>query len=96
MWIGHKAFILPGVVIGQGAIVAACAVVTKNVPPYAIVAGNPARIVKYRFNENIIKELLSFADYSKLTEKKVMKYMDFLLTESLTEENIDKFKEIFD
>ncbi|WP_276324862.1 hypothetical protein [Treponema putidum] len=87
---------LPGITIGQGAIVGACAVVTKDVPPYSIVAGNPARIVKYRFNENIIKELLSFADYSKLTEEKVMKYMDFLLTEPLTEENIDKFREIFD
>ncbi|MGI5103749.1 CatB-related O-acetyltransferase [Treponema denticola] len=96
VWIGHKAFILPGITIGQGAIVGACAVVTKDVPPYSIVAGNPARIVKYRFNENIIKELLSFADYSKLTEEKVMKYMDFLLTEPLTEENIDKFREIFD
>lgn len=96
VWIGHKAFILPGITIGQGAIVDACAVVTKDVPPYSIVAGNPARIVKYRFNENIIKELLSFADYSKLTEEKVMKYMDFLLTEPLTEENIDKFREIFD
>jgi maltose O-acetyltransferase len=47
-WIGARVIILPGVNIGQGAIVGAGAVVTKNVPPYAICAGNPARIVKYR------------------------------------------------
>lgn len=47
VWIGERAMILKGVTIGKGAIVAANSVVTKNVPEYAIVAGNPARIVKY-------------------------------------------------
>lgn len=59
VWIGHGAFILPGVTIGTGAVVAACAVVTKDVPPYAMVAGNPARIKKYRFSEKTIEQLLS-------------------------------------
>lgn len=48
VWIGARATILPGVIIGEGAVVAANAVVTKNVPPWAVVAGNPAKIVKYR------------------------------------------------
>ncbi len=48
VWIGAYATILPGVTIGEGAIVAACAVVTKDVPPFTIVAGNPARVVKER------------------------------------------------
>jgi acetyltransferase-like isoleucine patch superfamily enzyme len=61
VWIGHKAFILSGVTIGDGAVVGAKAVVTKNVPPYAIVAGNPARIVKYRFDEDTIAKLLTIA-----------------------------------
>lgn len=52
------ALILSGVKIGDGAIVGAGAVVTKDVPPYAIVAGNPARILKYRFSEEQIKALL--------------------------------------
>jgi maltose O-acetyltransferase len=51
VWIGARAIILPGLTIGRGAIIAAGAVVTKNVPPYAICAGNPARIIKFRNNE---------------------------------------------
>lgn len=49
-WIGHGAIILHGVCIGKGSVVAAGAVVTKDVPPYMIVGGNPARIIKKRFD----------------------------------------------
>lgn len=52
VWIGSKATILQGVTVGNGAIVAAGAVVTKDVPAYAVVAGVPARIIKYRFDED--------------------------------------------
>lgn len=48
VWIGGRVTILPGVHVGEGAVIGAGAVVTKNVPPYAIVAGNPASIIKYR------------------------------------------------
>ena len=58
VWIGHDAFVRQGVKIGDGAIVAAHAVVTKDVPPYAIVGGVPARVIKYRFDEATIKELM--------------------------------------
>ena len=57
VWIGFGAIILSGVTIGNGAVVAAGAVVTKDVPAYAVVAGNPARIVKYRFDEDTIEKL---------------------------------------
>lgn len=57
-WIGRGATIMSGLTIRNGAIVAANAVVTKDVPPYAIVAGNPAKIVKYRFSQEIIEQLL--------------------------------------
>lgn len=57
-WIGEGAFIVGGVTISDGAVVLAHAVVTKDVPPYAIVAGVPARIIKYRYDEDIIKFLL--------------------------------------
>ena len=56
-WIGEKATILSGVTIGNGAVVAAESVVTKDVPPYAIVAGNPAKIIGYRFDEKQIEAL---------------------------------------
>lgn len=52
VWIGERAIILPGVTVGQGAIVGAGAIVTKDVPDYAVVGGNPARILKYRTVQN--------------------------------------------
>lgn len=58
VWVGDRTVIMPGIKIGDGAIVAAGAVVTKDVPPYAIVGGVPARVIKYRFDEETVKELL--------------------------------------
>lgn len=58
VWIGHGATILSGVSIGNGAIVGAKTVVAKDVPDYAIVVGNPARVIRYRFSEDIISTLL--------------------------------------
>jgi len=57
VWIGHGAFVLPGVHLGDGAVIAAMAVVTKNVPPYAVVVGSPAKVVRYRFPEEQIEAL---------------------------------------
>ena len=61
VWIGHGAVILPGRRIGDGAVVAAGAIVTKDVAPYAIVAGNPARFVRPRFPEAIARRLAELA-----------------------------------
>jgi virginiamycin A acetyltransferase len=58
VWIGHNATIMPGVKIGSGAIIGACSVVTKDVPDYCIAVGNPARIIRQRFNDETIKKLL--------------------------------------
>lgn len=60
VWIGHNAIILPNVTeIGNGAVIGAGSVVNKNVPPYAVMTGNPARIVRYRFSEELINKLLA-------------------------------------
>jgi acetyltransferase-like isoleucine patch superfamily enzyme len=58
VWIGEGVFVRRGVTIGDGAIIASHAVVTKDVPPYAIVGGVPARVIRYRFDPEIIAELL--------------------------------------
>jgi len=58
VWIGRKAVILSGLEIGDGCAVGANAVVTKSAPPYSILAGNPARVVKKRFDDETIKKLL--------------------------------------
>ncbi len=69
VWIGYDATIMPGVKIGHGAIIASKSVVTKDVPDYAVVGGNPAQIIKYRFDENTIEKLLEIAWWDWNAEK---------------------------
>jgi virginiamycin A acetyltransferase len=61
VWLGYSALVLPGVTIGHGAVVAAGSVVVGDVPPYAVVAGNPARVVRWRFSEEDVERLLRAA-----------------------------------
>lgn len=58
VWIGHEALIMPGVTIGDGAIIASRSVVTKDVLPYTIVAGHPAKVIRQRFDDETIMQLL--------------------------------------
>lgn len=58
VWVGAKSTIMSGVKISNGAVIASCSVVTKDVPPYAIVGGNPAKVIKFRFSETQIDALL--------------------------------------
>ena len=71
VWTGWDSTILPGVTIGDGAVIGARSVVTRDVPPYAVVAGNPARIVRMRYNPDEIARLLSLRwwdwDIEKIT-----------------------------
>lgn len=65
VWIGYGSIILSGVNIGQGAVIAAGSVVTKNVEPYSVVGGVPAKLLKYRFSDDVIN-LLKQVDYNKV------------------------------
>lgn len=64
-WIGENVFLVGGISVGDGAVVLAGAVVTKDVPPYAIVGGVPAKIIKYRYDEETIKFLLDIKWWNK-------------------------------
>lgn len=79
VWIGAGAFISSGVRIGDGAVVGARAVVTKDVPPYAIVAGTPARIIRFRFEPEVIGDLLALAWWN-LSDERVDSLLPYILS----------------
>ena len=96
VWIGHGAFIMPGVKIGNGAVVAAGAIVTKDVPPYAVVAGVPAVVKKYRFPDAIIERFqrvkwwqYAFWDIKGAQLTKAEEFLDFV--EQRVEDGISPF-----
>ena len=82
VWLGSQCMVMSGVNIGHGAVVAARAVVTRDVPPYAIVAGNPARIVRLRFDEARIAALLETAWWSR-PRAEIEHLMPLLLSERI-------------
>lgn len=65
VWIGTEAMIMPGVTIGDGAVIGARSLVTRDVPPYAIVGGTPAKVLRYRFSDQEIILLLEFRWWEK-------------------------------
>ena len=85
VWVGAGAQILSGVTIGDGAIVGAGAIVTKDIPPYAIAGGNPAKVIKFRFDQSKIDELMELAWWDWSTEK-IKENQDFLLSVSNTKD----------
>lgn len=87
VWLATDAIILSNVTIGRGAVVCAGAVVTKDVPPYAIVAGVPAKLVRYRFDKDI-REILSEINFEALTKSYVKNNLALLY------QDIDKEKAI--
>ncbi len=89
VWIGHAAIIKAGVKIGDGAIIGAGAVVTKDIPPYAIATGIPAKITRYRFNDDTIKELQEIA-WWKLSNKELKELGPFITSPTTFIEEIKK------
>jgi virginiamycin A acetyltransferase len=84
VWIGLNALILSGVRIGDGAVIGASSVVTRDVPPYAIVGGNPARVIRMRFSQDKIDQLLRIKWWNWSFEK-IRENMPLLLSERIDE-----------
>ena len=87
VWIGFEAVILAGVKIGDGAIIGARAVVTKDVPPYSIVGGIPAKIIRKRYSPDIIEQLLSLRWWD-WTKEKIKRNLPFIMSGDI--ENLKK------
>lgn len=95
VWIGMNTLILSGIKIGKGAIVGAGSVVTKDIPPYSIVGGNPARVLKYRFSKEIIEKIKDI-DLQEIDLEKKIKFLYQKLTEKNTSEIVKKLKKGID
>lgn len=83
-WLGIRSVIMSGVTIGEGAVVAAGSIVTKNVPAYSIVGGNPAKVIGSRFEDDIIKRLINLKIYD-LPEENLLALQPYLSSNDLNE-----------
>ncbi|MES2276351.1 MAG: CatB-related O-acetyltransferase [Bacteroidota bacterium] len=81
VWIGSHSIIMRGVEIGDGAIIGAGAIVTKNVPPFAIVAGCPAKVINYRFNQDVIEKIQNLKWWDMDDQSLLLLKKDILLKE---------------
>ena len=95
VWICTNATILSGVTIGKGAIIGAGAVVTKDVPPYSIIGGNPADIIKYRFSEDVI-EILMPLNLNLLHKDEISNNIDIFYNQLNTKQDALKLKSDFE
>ena len=84
VWIGYEAVIMAGVHIGDGAIIAARAVVTKDVPPYTIVGGTPAKEIRKRFDAEVIQQLLMLKWWDWATDE-IRQYLPYITEGKLNE-----------
>lgn len=90
VWIGAKSIIMDGVKIGDGAIIAAGSVVAKDVPPFAVVGGAPAKIIKYRFSPEVISRLEE-VQWWNLPDEEITKVIDLFHIKNPTLEDLERF-----
>ena len=90
VWIGRRSIIMDGVKIGDGAIVASGAVVTKDVPPFAIVGGIPAKVIKYKFSQEVIDRLEEIKWWN-LPDDEITKVIDLFHIKNPSLEDINRY-----
>lgn len=90
VWIGMHCIIMDGVAIGDGAVVAAGAVVTKDVPPFAVVGGVPAKVLKYRFTDDVIERLQEI-QWWNLPDEEITRVKDLFHIPNPTLDDINRF-----
>ncbi|WP_299485003.1 CatB-related O-acetyltransferase [uncultured Allomuricauda sp.] len=90
VWIGRDAKIMDGVTVGDGSVIATGSIVTKDVPPYAIVGGVPAKVIKYRFDEETIEKLLKLKWWD-FSEEKILQNKNFFNEKDITAEKISEY-----
>jgi hypothetical protein len=88
----NKVIIMGGLRIGHGAIVGAGSIVTKDIPAYAVAAGVPAKVIRYRFEEPIIEKLLSMKWWN-MSEEKLKKNIDLFQTENFSLSDLKRFED---
>ena len=92
VWIGENAVILGGISIGDGAVIGAGAIVTKDVPPYTIVGGVPAKKIRSRFPDDIVKMLLKIQWWN--LEEDILKENIYFFQQNLSEDNLTDFAKV--
>jgi acetyltransferase-like isoleucine patch superfamily enzyme len=92
VWIGTKVIIMGGLSIGDGAIIGAGSIVTKDIPAYAVAAGVPAKVIRYRFEEPVVERLLAMKWWN-LSEEKLKKNIDLFQTENFNLSDLKRFED---
>jgi acetyltransferase-like isoleucine patch superfamily enzyme len=87
VWIGERVMIMGGISIGDGAVIGAGAIVTKDVPPYAIVVGVPAKIIRYRFSNDVIQSILQIRWWN-FEEGRLKEHINLFQKEDLSKEDL--------
>lgn len=90
VWVGRNCTVMDGVTIGDGAVIATGAIITKDIPPYAIAGGVPAKVIKYRFSEEIIERLLEIKWWN-FSDEEITAHIGFFRNPDLTLDKLNTY-----